>query len=333
MKKIFLLTLLVITFILSGCTQAAVNNLEISMLNIGQGDAILIRTKDQTILIDTASVANREQFVRELEKFSVTKIDKLILTHPHIDHIGNARLLINPTEKDIEDYPYVKNISIVEVYDNDVAYTSGAYKNYLKTVTKKGNRHTLKVGDTLDFGGGVTFKVLFPTAEYVEQINSGKFDSKVDRLYRMNNSSIVGKLTYKNFSMLFTGDCEKEAEAKILASNADLKCNILKSGHHGNQSSSTKKFVAAVNPEYVLISAGDKGKDPNITNNLKVHPRIKPLRNYIAQGINTKNILCTRFNGSITVTTDGKSFSVKPEVEKDWVEEWIAKKLAAGFKN
>ena len=335
---------LLATFILSGCnTQAAGNqtkddDLKISMLNIGHGDAILIRTKEQTILFDTPNGTERDRFVKELEKFSVTKIDKLILTHPHVDHIGNAAMLIKPNKKQLEAYPYLEKISVAEVYDNDVPYTSGAYRNYMKAIEELGiPRKSLKVGDTLDFGGGVKFKVLFPTAEYIAQKkqqqieaaeNENDNNAKIDRLYRMNNSSIVGKLTYKDFSMMLTGDCEKEAEAKILADNdaATLKCNILKAGHHGSRTSSSKKFVAAVNPEYVLISAGNKEEN----NNAKGTPHLKLMERYLEQGIDAKKIFCTRWNGTITVTSDGKNFSVKPEVNVDWFENWMAKKKQTG---
>ena len=326
MKKIFMVMLLMMTFILSGCTQAAVNspeakgNLEISLFNIGQGDSILIRTKDQTILIDTANATEREQFVRELEKFSVTKIDKLIITHSHVDHIGNARMLIKPTEKQLAKYPYIKNVSVGEVYDNGVPFTNQSYRNYMKAVEATGiHRQSLKVGDTLDFGDGVKFQVLYPTAEYIAEMNSGKVDNG-DRTYKMNNSSIVGRLTYKDFSMMLTGDCERESEAKIIESNKDLKCDILKAGHHGSKNSSSKNFIKAINPSYILISAGDKEKEGDGTPHLKLMERFSEL------GINPQNILCTRFNGSITVTTDGKTFSVKPEIKKDWVNDWVAKK-------
>ena len=346
MKKIFLAMLLLVTFILSGCnTQAAGNqkkdsDLKIVMLNVGHGDAILIQTKEQTILIDTGKLDEQARFVNELEKFSVTKIDKLILTHPHSDHIGNARALINPNEKQLAENPYLGKISVGEVYDNGVPYTSSFYRNYMKAVNAKGiNRQSLKVGDTLDFGGDVKFKVLFPTEEFVSEMKNLQADksddgnkendeeAKTDRTYRMNNSSIVGKLTYKNFSMMLTGDCERESEAKILASNnvADLKCDVLKSGHHGRRSSSTKKFVAAVNPSYVLISAGNKVEE----NDPKGSPHAKPLLTYMEQGVAEKNIFCTQWNGSIIITSDGKNFSVQPEVKKDWIKDWIAKKQEA----
>ena len=332
MKKIFLMMMLLATFIFSGCnTQAAINDnsatvnddLKISMLNIAHGDAILIRTKKQTILVDSANSKHRDMLVKELEKLSVTKIDKLILTHPHVDHTGNARVLINPNKKDLEAYPYLEKISVAEVYDNGIAYGSSVYKNYMKAIQAKGIPYkSLKTGDTLDFGGGVKFNVLFPTAEFVEIKNGGQFD-KEDRTYNTNNGSIVGKLTYKNFSMMFTGDCEKESEAKIVANNnaKDLKCDVLKAGHHGISTSSTKDFVAAINPSVVLISAGKKGEDDQEGQGA---PYLKPLSSYLKNGVNANNIYCTRWNGTITVTSDGKSFSVKPEVNVDWIDKWIA---------
>ena len=154
MKKIFTAMLLVLAFVVSGCgggqakqepkdeTQAEVQDdaqaeaspaqdvngdLKISMLNVGQGDAILIQTGKQTILVDTSDTDERELLVKELEKFSVTKIDKLILTHPHADHIGSAKALINPSKKELSANPYLEKISVAEVYDNGIASTSQLY--------------------------------------------------------------------------------------------------------------------------------------------------------------------------------------------------------------
>ena len=328
LKRIFLMVLMAAVFILSGCaiqSEAAQNvngDLKISMLNIGHGDAVLIRTGKQTILIDSANVTKHTELVRELEKLSVTKIDKLILTHPHIDHIGGAKMLMNPSKKDLNAYPYLEKISVAKVYDNGVAHVSKTYKGYMETARdKKIPRQALKAGDTLDLGNGVKFKVISPTAEFVDFINVGDYDKK-DRANRMNNTSIVGKLTYKNFSMMFTGDCEKESEAKILANNKekDLKCDVLKSGHHGINTSSSKKFVAAINPSCVLVSAGYSEKD-----GVEVgFPQLKVLQKYLAAGVDAKNIFCTRFNGTITLTSDGKNFSVKTETKEDWVDKWIA---------
>lgn len=333
-----------VTFILSGCggqakdkpkedtaaevdttTEAATSaqnvsgNLKISMLNVGQGDAILIQTGKQTILIDTSDTDERDLLVNELEKLSVTKIDKLILTHPHADHIGSAKALINPSKKELSANPYLEKISVAEVYDNGIASTSPLYKSYLKAIDNKGIPHTaLKVGDTLDFGNSVKFKVLYPTPELVNAVNNGGWKSDP------NNESVVGKLTYKKFSMMFTGDAEKEVEASLLANNKakDLKCNVLKSGHHGSYTASTKDFVATVKPSVVLISAGPEEERRNTYG----HPHLEPLENYLAQGVDKGNILCTRWNGTITITSDGKDFSVTSERKEDWLDKWMTQK-------
>ena len=343
MKKIFLAVLLLASFILSGCgggqakeeskpepqaeeeTQAEAapaqnvnGDLKISMLNVGQGDAILIQTKKQTVLIDTSDTDERDLLVDELEKLAVTKIDKLILSHPHADHIGSAKVLINPSSKELKANPYLEKISVAEVYDNGIAATSPLYKSYMKAVEAKGVTHgALKAGNVLDFGGGVKFTVLYPTTQLVDAVNGGQ---KSDP----NNESVVGKLTYKKFSMMFTGDAEKEVETEILANNKAkaLKCDVLKSGHHGSYTASTENFVAAVNPSVVLISCGPDEERRNTYG----HPHLEPLENYLAQGIDKENIFCTLWNGTITITSDGQNFSVAPEIKSDWLDKWIAQK-------
>ena len=298
--------------------QSVKGNLKISVLNVGQGDAILIQTGKQTILIDTSDTDERDLLVNELEKLSVTKIDKLILTHPHADHIGNAKVLINPSAKEIKANPYLEKISVAEVYDNGVASSSPLYKSYTKAIETKGIVHqSLKVGDVLDFGGNVKFTVLYPTSDVVAAINGGQ---KSDP----NNESIVGRLTYKKFSMMFTGDAEKPVESAIWADNdaKNLKCDILKAGHHGSYTASTENFVKTVAPSCVLISCGPDEERRNTYG----HPHLEPLQNYLAQGIDKQNILCTRWNGTITVTSDGKDFSVQPEKTEDWLDKWIVQK-------
>ena len=336
MKKIFLAALMLASLIISGCggakeeakpqseaevkeeakveaaapAQDVKGDLKIAMLDVGQGDAILIQTKKQTILIDTSDTDERDLLVDELEKFSVTKIDKLILTHPHADHIGSAKVLINPSAKEIKANPYLEKISVAEVYDNGITYT--------KAIDAKGIAHqALKAGDSLDFGGGVKFNVLYPLPEIVDAVNGGQ---KSDP----NNESVVGKLTYKKFSMMFTGDAERKVESEIWADNDEknLKCDVLKAGHHGSYTASTENFLRTVQPSYVLISCGPDEERRNTYG----HPHLEPLENYLAQGIDKKNILCTRWNGTITIVSDGKNFSVTPEKKEDWLDKWIAKK-------
>ena len=295
----------------SSSTKNVEGNLKITMLNVGQGDAFLIQTKTQNILIDTSDQDERTKLVNELDKAGVTTFDKIILTHPHADHIGGI-------EKLLKDDKY----TIKEVYDNGIASTSKLYLNYMKLIKADKNiKHSaLKVGDVLDFGDGVKFEVLYPTSELVKEVSDGK--RKTDP----NNESVVGRLVYKKFSMIFTGDAEKEVESNIWADNDanKLKSTILKSGHHGSYTASTENFLSAVQPEVVLISAGEPTDKRG--GNTYGHPHVEPLENYLNAGIDSKNIFWTWKNGTVVIISDGKNFSVQPEIEEDWVRQWIKEK-------
>lgn len=286
------------------------SSLKITMLNVGQGDSILIQTSKQNILIDTSDVDERSKLVSELDKAGVTTFDKVVLTHPHADHIGGMEKLL----KD-------KKYTVKEVYDNGIASTSKLYLNYMKLVKDGGIKHgTLKAGDTVDFGGGVKFEVLFPPQSLIDAVNDGK--QKTDP----NNESIVGRLVYKNFSMMFTGDAELKVESEIWADNKDtkLKSTILKAGHHGSHTSSSENFVRVVKPEYVLISAGEPTDKRG--GNTYGHPHVEPLQIYLNEGIPAENILWTWKNGTVVIDTDGQNFSVTPESKEDWIQSWLKQK-------
>ena len=261
-------------------------NLTIRMLNVGQGDAILIQTAEQTVLIDTSDLDEQDKLRNELKKAGVKKIDKLILTHPHADHIGGVEGVV------------LKDYEVGAVYDDGMPSNSKIYIRYMKLLKQKNIAHQgLKAGDTLDFGNGVTFKVFAPSAELVEKgTNKGyKHDP--------NNESVVGRLTFGAFSMMFTGDAEADEEKGIVANySSELKSNILKAGHHGSKTSSSAAFLRAVKPEAALISCGI-GNDYG-------HPHKETMKKFQAMKL---QIFETDKNGTITVTSDGQTYSIKPE--------------------
>lgn len=340
-NKFILVALLLLTFVLSGCggktgggnsggaaaenappasTKPVSEDLKITMLNVGQGDALLIQTKSQNILIDTSDQDERSKLVKELDKAGVTTFDKIILTHPHADHIGGVEKLLKESK-----------YTVKEIYDNGVAATGKLYLNYMKLIKDSGGKikhGTLVTGDVLDFGDGVKFEVLAPDKSVVDAVNSGR--QKTDP----NNESIVGRLVYKDFTMMFTGDAEISEEVAILSSSRDnlqnLKSRVLKSGHHGSRTSldpsnaSSVDFLRLMNPEYVVISAGEPTEKRG--GNTYGHPHLEPLEAYLNNGIASKNIFWSWKNGTVTIVTDGKNISVTPEIKEDWVEEWIAQK-------
>lgn len=269
-------------------TQTSVpqGTISIKILDVGQGDAILIQTQEQTVLIDTSDVDERDKLRAQLAKAGVKKIDKVILTHPHADHIGGMEVLLDGSYE------------IGSIYDNGMPSTSKLYLSYMKKAKVRGIPHqALKAGDALDFGGGAQFKVLSPEESLVQkgQQKGYKHDP--------NNESVVGRLKFGQFAMLFTGDAEKETEASIAARyGSELKSQVLKAPHHGSKTSSSAAYLRLVQPETCVISCG-AGNDYG-------HPHKETLKKYAAIHAKTYE---TDKNGTITITSDGKSYEVKEE--------------------
>ena len=270
----------------SQAVQSQSAKLLVKMLDVGQGDAILIETGVQTVLVDTSDLDEREKLKSELKEAGVTKIDKVILTHPHADHIGGMDVLL-------------ADFQVGEVFDNGMPSTSKIFIRYMKELKEKNiKRHGLKAGEVLDLGNGVIFKVLAPSEELAAK------GAKQGYKHDPNNESVMGQLIYGDFKMMFTGDGEAPEEKEVLAALAgtDLHSQVLKAGHHGSKTSSSKEWLRAVNPETALISCG-AGNDYG-------HPHKETMKKY--QALKMK-IYETDKNGTITLTSDGKGYEVSVE--------------------
>lgn len=300
------------TMLLTGCGQSggqssdtaakskaeAKGQLTISMLDIGQGDAVLIQTGAKNILIDTGDDKYYEdgkkgkentQLLTELQKLKIDHIDTLVMTHAHADHIGKA-------DKVIAQY------GVKELVYNGIPSTSKYFINALKAAKANGTQQVkVKAGDVLDFGNGVSFEIVSPSQSLIDEDTAAiKAKKKVD----VNNESVVGRLTFGDFAMLFTGDAEGPVEKDMVASyGKKLKCQMLKAGHHGSKTSSTAEFLKLVQPESVVMSLG--------VNNQYGHPHEALLNRLQKQGV--KNIYRTDANGTITIVSDGSSYSITTE--------------------
>lgn len=283
MFKKFLAVFAALILLFSQPAQAYSQNgsVKISVLDIGQGDALLIETSEQNILIDCASAKEKNRLIKALDRAGINRIEKLILTHAHEDHIGNAKFLL-------------ENFVIDEVISNGVVTSSPVYKKIADRIS-----NTVKAGDILNFGGGAVFYVLNPSDEAPTNIN---------------NSSIVGKFVFKNFSMLFTGDAEKQVEDALI--HDDIQADILKAGHHGSNTSNSLDFIAAVSPKVIVISAGEDNKFG--------HPHKKALSNMRTF---TQDIFCTRWNGSINIFSDGDDFNISVDNDLNWLETYTGERV------
>lgn len=305
-QKIFLQSIItgIIFVLLTVCLNVAnAQSLEIKMLNAGQGDAILVKTDNKTFLFDTSDADEREKLRNELYKANIFKFDKVILTHPHADHIGNMSWLI---QNGI--------FSVKGVVDNGIPSPSRYYQNYISQVNALNVPHEVwKSGDVIELDEDIYFYVFNPNARTVENVLNWR--QKDDP----NNNSIVGKLVFKNFSVLFTGDAETPVETRLIETKSDIKATVLKSGHHGAKSANSAAFVRAVAPECVIISAGEPTDKRG--GNTYGHPRKEALQNFLNAGVGKNNIFWTWKNGTITIKSDGENFTVTPENAVDWLDE------------
>ena len=250
--------------------------LKISYLDVGQADSILIQTSNENMLIDAGNNSDGQGIVEYLKKQNISSFKYVIGTHAHEDHIGGMDDIIN-------------NFEINHFYMPDVITTTKTFEDVLDALTAKEQRfETPNVDETLTLGEA-TIKVLYV----------GKDDKN------LNNSSIVLKLKYKNAEFLFMGDLEKGIEKELI--EKDVKADIIKIGHHGSDSSSSKEFIEKVNPSMAIISVG-KG-------NKYGHPKSSTL-----DILNKNNIRILRTDelGTIIVTSDGfkvNYYNIRTEID------------------
>jgi competence protein ComEC len=222
------------------------HGLEITHLDVEQADAAVIRTPDDhIILIDTGgelerpgATSNAERagariVLAYLNRSGVRKIDLMILTHPHGDHVGAAR-------------PIIDAMPVKMIFDSGQAYTGRAYTDAMAAARS----HAVPVvlarrGIRWTSGDGVTLDVLAPSLPFL-----------IDTGDDVNENSIVVMLHYRNFRELFMGDAGEASEARLLADGDDLHAEAVKVGHHGSRYASTPAFVAAVHPRIAVISVG-----------------------------------------------------------------------------
>lgn len=209
--------------------------LKVHYFDVGQGDSIFIELpNNKTMLIDAGEKDQADKIINEIRSLGYTKINYIIGTHPHTDHIGGLAKII-------------QNFDIDSIFMPKVVSTSKTYENLLKTILSKGLKVTpAKSGVTIVNQDDFQMSFIAPNS---------------DSYSNLNNYSAVLKIKYKNRTFLFMGDAEVESEEEITDPSAD----VIKIGHHGSDTSSKESFIKKVNPKYVIISVGKDNpyKHPN----------------------------------------------------------------------
>jgi competence protein ComEC len=200
-------------------------------IDVGQGDSILIQVNNKNLLIDSGPKSDKKKLLTYLSSLNLDKLDYVIATHPHDDHIGNMDHIIN-------DY------NVLAFYAPKVQSTTKNFEKMVESLKSKNLKiNVIKKGtDSINLGKNTKVTVFSPNKDSYENLN---------------NYSPVIKIEYGKTSFLFTGDAEKDVEKEILATNEDIGADILKVGHHGSSTSTTNDFLNKVNPSIAVICVGN----------------------------------------------------------------------------
>lgn len=246
---------------------------EIHFIDVGQGDAIFVVTPGKTLLVD-AGWPNTG-VVEYLEELDVEKIDIVIGTHPHADHIGG---LIN----------VFHTFDVDEVIDPAVVHTTATFNTYMSTIAFYDIPFTVgRRGITRELSENAHMVLLHPVDPDPQHLN---------------NSSVVARVTLGEITLLLTGDAERDAETEMLEVSELLSADILKVGHHGSWTSSNEGFLEAVQPKVSVIMCG--------IDNDYGHPHDVALQRLKATGT---EIFRTDLHGHVLILSDGVSYSITTE--------------------
>lgn len=249
---------------------ASSGSVEVHFIDVGQGDAILIRAHgSKAMLIDGGEAGSG--VLEYLRSKGVQQLDMVVATHPHSDHIGGL-------------VEVLQAIPVAEVVTNGQPHTTKTYERFLDAIAAaKAKYREVKRGDRLQLGD-LSFGVLHPTSA------TGS---------NLNNQSVVLRMVHGQVTFLFTGDAEQEAEASMLRSSVPVGATVLKVGHHGSRTASSPEFLGLVRPEIAVYSAG--------VGNTYGHPHPETLAALANIGA---KVYGTDTHGTVVVTSDGTGYSV-----------------------
>lgn len=254
------------------------SGMEVHFIDVGQGDATLIKADGHAMLIDSGENDQGTAVQLYLKKQRVEQLDYLVLTHTDSDHIGGADVIIS-------------KFDIGQIFLSDFKKDNQTYRELMDSMRYQHMTFsTPEVGAEYELGGAVV-SIIAPNNTYEDP----------------NNSSLALIVDYGENSFLFSGDCEEEAEQDILANGMNLDIDVYQAGHHGSKSSSAEEFLDAMTPEYAVISCAEK--------NSYGHPHARTLNHLRARNI---KVFRTDEQGSIVAYCDGKKIKWNCSPSESW---------------
>jgi competence protein ComEC len=262
--------------------------LTVTVLDVGQGDSILIQSPaGSAMLIDGGGEVGAEKtgwdiglmrVVPALRRAGVRRLDVVVLTHPHEDHVGGLPAV-------------VENFPVGLVLDPGVPHPSPSYTRFLRVVEARRIPYRLaREGIVVDLGAGVRVTILYPP-EPIPHVGGTP----------VHEGSVVARITFGRTAALLTGDLEAPGERYLLERGAPLDAQVLKVGHHGSHTSTSPEFLARVQPQIAVISVG--------TDNACGHPHQTTLDALAAARVTTFR---TDLDGAVRLTSDGAAWRVTP---------------------
>ena len=244
------------------------------MLDVGQGDAILVQTPaGRAILIDGGHKSS--EVLPQLQALGVSSLSMVIASHPHADHIGRLDEVMAAMPPKV----YV---------DNGMTHTTGAYDDVMKTVEAQGIRYaTAQAGWSRELDDGIVIEFLGPPLTPLSNTRSD-----------LNSNSVITRITHGTQCFLFTGDAEEPTE-ELLLRQGIAPCNVLKVAHHGSAHSTSHRWLRAVDPDIALISCGE--------GNRYGHPAEETLSRLRSAGV---SVYRTDTAGRIHLESDGSQVTV-----------------------
>ena len=250
--------------------------LRVHFIDVGQGDSILIQAGEHAMLVDAGTNESGGTVTDYLHSLNLTKLDYLIGTHPHEDHIGG-----------LDDV--ILSFAIGTVIMPDVSHTTRTYEDVLDALLEKNlTVSSPQPGEAFSLGDA-SFTILSPSAEIA---------AEAQEVGDLNNLSVGIRLVYGSTAFVLCGDAESVSEEAMVQSGLPLKADVLKAGHHGSSTSTCGSFLDAVDPDYAVISCG---KD-----NSYGHPHQETLDRLHAAGV---SVFRTDEQGTVIAVSDGASIS------------------------